>query len=90
MPYNIDLLQKLEAIRDKGSQALKALEMKPSSVKAEAEVWDLTTWIKEELEWKYFEIHPDQRLEYFDRIEPYLSLAQPLPHCHHVQCGQGR
>jgi hypothetical protein len=44
-----EFLQRLQTIKDKGTQALRLLESKPLSVDSQAEIRSLTQRIKEEL-----------------------------------------
>jgi hypothetical protein len=48
-----EILQRLQTIKDKGTQALKLLESKPLSVDTQAEIRSLAQWIKEELHNEY-------------------------------------
>jgi hypothetical protein len=48
-----EIMQRLQTITDKGTQALKLLESKPLSVDAQAEIRSLARWIKDELHNEY-------------------------------------
>ena len=48
-----EILQGLQTITDKETQALKLLESKPLSVEAQAEIRSLAQWIKNELHNEY-------------------------------------
>src|ERR1700731_2188443 len=44
-----EILQRLQTIKEKGTQALRLLESKPLSVDTKTEIRNLAQWIKEEL-----------------------------------------
>ena len=54
------ILQRLQTIKDKGTQALKLLESKPLSVEAQAEIRSLAQWIKDELHNEYDRMSPER------------------------------
>ena len=54
------ILQRLQTIKDKGTQALKLLESKPLSVEAQAEIRNLAQWIKDELHNEYDRMSPER------------------------------
>ena len=54
------ILQRLQTIKDKGTQALKLLESKPLSVEAQAEIRSLAQWIKDELHNEYHRMSPER------------------------------
>jgi hypothetical protein len=43
----MEILQRLQTIKNKGTQALKLLESKPLTVDAQAEIRSLAQWIKD-------------------------------------------
>jgi hypothetical protein len=49
----IEILQKLQTIKDKGSQALRLLESHSLSADAQVEIRCLAQWIKDELQSEY-------------------------------------
>jgi hypothetical protein len=55
-----EILQRLQTIKDKGTQALKLLESKPLSVDTQAEIRSLVQWIKEELHNEYNRMLPER------------------------------
>ena len=55
-----EILQRLQTIKDKGTQALKLLESKPLSVEAQAEIRSLAQWIKDELHNEYDRMSPER------------------------------
>jgi hypothetical protein len=54
------ILQRLQTIKDKGTQALKLLESTPISVEAQAEIRSLAQWIKDELHNEYDRMSPER------------------------------
>jgi hypothetical protein len=54
------ILQRLQTIKDKGTQALKLLESTPISVEAQAEIRRLAQWIKDELHNEYHRMSPER------------------------------
>ena len=50
-----EILQRLQTIKEKGTQALRLLESKPLSVDSQTEIRSLAQWIKEELHNEYNE-----------------------------------
>ncbi len=55
-----EILQGLQTIQDKGTQALKLLESKSLSVDTQAEIRSLAQWIKEELHSEYSRMLPER------------------------------
>ena len=55
-----EILQRLQTIKDKGTQALKLLESKPLSSDTQAEIRSLAQWIKEELHKEYNRMLPER------------------------------
>ena len=55
-----EILQRLQTIKDKGTQALKLLESTPISVEAQAEIRSLAQWIKDELHNEYHRMSPER------------------------------
>jgi hypothetical protein len=55
-----EILQRLQTIKDKGTQALKLLESKPLSVDVQAEIRSLAQWIKDELHNEYDRMSPER------------------------------
>jgi hypothetical protein len=55
-----EILQRLQTIKDKGTQALKLLESMPFSVDAQAEIRSLAQWIKDELHNEYDRMSPER------------------------------
>jgi hypothetical protein len=55
-----EILQRLQTIKDKGTQALKLLDSTPLSADTEAEIRGLAQWIKEELHNEYNRMLPER------------------------------
>src|SRR5258705_7729320 len=55
-----EILQRLQTIREKGTQALRLLESKRLSVDTQTEIRSLTQWIKEELHNEYNRMLPER------------------------------
>jgi hypothetical protein len=53
-------MQRLQAIKDKGTRALLLLEAKPVPVEAQEEIQGLAQWIKEELQREYDRMLPER------------------------------
>ena len=56
----MEILQRLQTIKNKGTQALKLLESKPLTVDAQAEIRSVAQWIKNELHNAYERISPER------------------------------
>jgi hypothetical protein len=70
-----EILQRLQTIKDKGTQALKLLESKPLSVDAQAEIRSLAQWIKDELHTEYDRMSPDRAQRTMSMFE--LTVYSP-------------
>ena len=70
-----EILQRLQTIKDKGTQALKLLESKPLSVEAQAEIRSLTQWIKDELRNEYDRMSPERAQRTMSMFE--LTVYSP-------------
>jgi hypothetical protein len=70
-----EILQRLQTIKDKGTQALKLLESKPLSIDTQAEIRSLTQWIKEELHNEYNRMFPERAQKTMSVFE--LSVYSP-------------
>ncbi len=68
-----EILQRLQTIKDKGTQALRLLESKPLSVDTQAEIRSLTQWIKQENE--YNRMLPERAQKTMSLFE--LSVYSP-------------
>lgn len=55
-----EILQRLQAIKDKGAKALRLLESKPLPAAEQAEVQTIARWIKDELEREYDRMLPER------------------------------
>ena len=55
-----EILQRLQTIKEKGTQALRLLESKPLSVDTQTEIRSLAQWIKEELHNEYNRMLPER------------------------------
>jgi len=55
-----EILQRLQTIKEKGTQALRLLESKPLSVDTQTEIRRLAQWIKEELHNEYNRMLPER------------------------------
>jgi hypothetical protein len=70
-----EILQRLQTIKDKGTQALKLLESKPISVEAQAEIRSLAQWIKDELHNEYDRMSPERAQRTMSMFE--LTVYSP-------------
>jgi hypothetical protein len=70
-----EILQRLQTITDKGTQALKLLESKPLSVEAQAEIRSLAQWIKNELHNEYDRMSPERAQKTMSMFE--LTIYSP-------------
>jgi hypothetical protein len=70
-----EILQRLQTIKDKGTQALKLLESTPLSADTEAEIRGLAQWIKEELHNEYNRMLPERTQKTMSVFE--LSVYSP-------------
>jgi hypothetical protein len=70
-----EILQRLQTITDKGTQALKLLESKPLSVEAQAEIRNLAQWIKDELHNEYDRMSPERAQRTMSMFE--LTVYSP-------------
>jgi hypothetical protein len=70
-----EILQRLQTIKDKGTQALKLLESTPLSADTEAEIRGLAQWIKEELHSEYNRMLPERTQKTMSVFE--LSVYSP-------------
>ncbi|HMH12571.1 MAG TPA: hypothetical protein VK578_05640 [Edaphobacter sp.] len=70
-----EILQRLQTIKDKGTQALKLLESKPLSVEAQAEIRSLAQWIKDELHNEYDRMSPERAQRKMSMFE--LTIYSP-------------
>src|ERR1700738_457683 len=70
-----EILQRLQTIKDKGTQALKLLESKPLSAETQAEIRGLAQWIKEELHNEYNRMLPERTQKAMSIFE--LSVYSP-------------
>jgi hypothetical protein len=70
-----EILQRLQMIKDKGTQALRLLESKPLSIETQAEIRRLTLWIKEELHSEYNRMLPERAQKRMSVFE--LSVYSP-------------
>ena len=70
-----EILQRLQTIKDKGTQALKLLESKPLSVDAKAEIRRLAQWIKNELHNEYDRMSPERAQKTMSMFE--LTVYSP-------------
>jgi hypothetical protein len=70
-----EILQRLQTIKDKGTQALKLLELKPLSIETKAEIRNLAQWIKEELQNEYSRMLPERAQKTMSVFE--LSVYSP-------------
>jgi hypothetical protein len=70
-----EILQRLQTITDKGTQALKLLESKPLSVEAQAEIRSLAQWIKDELHNEYDRMSPERAQRTMSMFE--LTVYSP-------------
>jgi hypothetical protein len=55
-----EILQRLQTIKEKGTQALRLLGSKPLSVDTQTEIRSLAQWIKEELHNEYNRMLPER------------------------------
>jgi hypothetical protein len=69
-----ELLQRLQTIKDKGTQALRLLELKPLSIETQAEIRRLALWIKEELHSEYNCMLPERAQRTMSVFEPSVNL----------------
>ena len=70
-----EILQRLQTIKDKGTQALRLLESTPLSADTEAEIRGLAQWIKEELHNEYSRMLPQRAQRTMSVFE--LSVYSP-------------
>ena len=70
-----EILQRLQTIKDKGTQALRLLESTPLSADTEAEIRGLAQWIKEELHNEYNRMLPQRAQKTMSVFE--LSVYSP-------------
>jgi hypothetical protein len=70
-----EILQRLQTIQDKGTQALKLLGSKPLSADTQAEIRSLARWIKEELHSEYNPMLPARAQKTMSMFE--LSVYSP-------------
>jgi hypothetical protein len=70
-----EILQRLQMIKDKGTQALKLLDSTPLSADTEAEIRGLAQWIKEELHNEYNRMLPERTQKTMSVFE--LSVYSP-------------
>ena len=70
-----EILQRLQTIKEKGTQALRLLESKPLSVDTQAEIRSLAQWIKEELQNEYNRMLPKRAQKTMSVFE--LSVYSP-------------
>ena len=70
-----EILQRLQTIKDKGTQALRLLELKPLSLDTQVEIRNLTQWIKEELHNEYIRMLPKRTQKTMSVFE--LSVYSP-------------
>ncbi|MGF7179015.1 hypothetical protein [Tunturiibacter psychrotolerans] len=70
-----EILQRLQAIRDKGAQALGLLELVPIPVGTEYEIRALVNWIKEELHNEHIRMLPVRAQKTMSVFE--LSIYSP-------------
>jgi hypothetical protein len=70
-----EFLQRLQTIKNKGTQALKLLESEPLSVDTQAEIRSLAQWIKEELHSEYNRMLPERAQKTMSVFE--LSVYSP-------------
>jgi hypothetical protein len=71
----MEILQKLQIIKDKGTQALKLLQSQPLSADTQAEIRRLAQWIKEELHNEYNRMLPERTQKTMSVFE--LSVYSP-------------
>ena len=71
----VEILQRLQTIRDKATRALKLLESRPLSVDSQAEIRSLAQWIKEELHNEYIRTLPERAQKTMSVFE--LSVYSP-------------
>jgi hypothetical protein len=70
-----EILQRLQTIKEKGTQALRLLESKPLSVDTQAEIRSLSQWIKEKLHNEYNRMLPKRAQKTMSVFE--LSVYSP-------------
>ena len=70
-----EILQRLQMIKEKGTQALRLLESKPLSVDTQTEIRSLAQWIKEELHNEYNRMLPERAQKTMSVFE--LSVYSP-------------
>ncbi|SRR6266851_3368610 len=70
-----EILQRLQAIKDKGNKALRLLESEPLSAAAQAEIQSLARWLKEELQREYNRMLPERVQKTMTMFE--LSIYSP-------------
>src|ERR1700731_4588250 len=70
-----EILQRLQTIKEKGTQALRLLESKPLSVDTQTEIRSLAQWIKEELLNEYNRMLPERAQKTISVFE--LSVYSP-------------
>ena len=70
-----ELLERLNAIKEKGTQALRLLKSKPLSVDTQTEIRRLAQWIKEELHNEYNRMLPERAQKTMSVFE--LSVYSP-------------
>jgi len=70
-----EILQRLQTIKEKGTQALRLLESKPLSVDTQTEIRSLAQWIKEELHNEYNRMLPERAQKTMSVFE--LSVYSP-------------
>src|SRR5260370_7982610 len=70
-----EILQRLQTIKEKGTQALRLLESKPLSVDMQTEIRSLAQWIKEELHNEYNRMLPERAQKTMSLFE--LSVYSP-------------
>ncbi len=70
-----EILERLQTIKEKGTQALRLLESKPLSVDTQTEIRSLAKWIKEELHNEYNRMLPERAQKTMSVFE--LSVYSP-------------
>ena len=70
-----EILQRLQTIKDKGTQALELLDSKPLSVEAQAEIRSVAQWLKDELHNEYDRMSPEQTQRTMSMFE--LTVYSP-------------
>ena len=70
-----EILQRLQTIKEKGTQALRLLESKPLSADPQTEIRSLAQWIKEELHNEYNRMLPERAQKTMSVFE--LSVYSP-------------